>query len=699
MNNSNVILKAFGPGKYLFINCDTIFVDCFTQKGINCSKIQFINNEQLSIEDTNKLNNYDKFDYVILDISEFKTNNPLDELLSVFKIKDIKGLYIFNKDDRPQELYAKLVEICCYNNGFVKHSAYYEFFTDYNEDNSSDKKINLIMQPLSLNRGEYDEEMEVPILRLKWKMDVHTILCNYIRPGDRVLELSSEKKHFDGILRNRSKAREVISPRFCPEMILKKDIKCSASESEEDLHVISLSLADEKFDFIILDNFDTPLKTKNIELLSKILTPGGRIVFIFKYATSQSKEEIIQKIENEFEIEEFYLDSTSSLNENSHIKKINFKTYNSRKELVDENKVCILVAMKSPFSDEVYPYVESVYGYCHPPENLLAFERDYNNPWLIRSMVEFPFRNRNPKVLRNYAEKVIDLYPFYSADVGAALAILGYQELSDTSKHDASEYIKSLCLKIEQYSENLDTLNPHQERWQISLLFLKGLLLRKIGERTRSLATFIAVSKMDCFKFSPTLGTKILLANYEAAMILASDDEIPKAISTLQEGINVGIKLLSAEPTEIFGNISSPHAFTLFIYQDILDILIKITNAKKYLIDKPALIFKENSNTWSSLLMDRMDAINNIEKMYINALHVSSEKDLMLEDRLKAIEDMDRMIFERDNTILSMSEMANERYNSMLSMNTMIAERDEEISRLKAKIHEFETTSLTKRID
>ena len=49
-----------------------------------------------------------------------------------------------------------------------------------------------------------------------------------------------------------------------------------------------------------------------------------------------------------------------------------------------------MVGMKDPVTNSL-PYRESVYGYASPPNNLLQFERDYNNPWLVRSLLEFQF--------------------------------------------------------------------------------------------------------------------------------------------------------------------------------------------------------------------------------------------------------------------------------------------------------------------
>ncbi|MGY0522872.1 hypothetical protein, partial [Pseudomonas aeruginosa] len=61
-----------------------------------------------------------------------------------------------------------------------------------------------------------------------------------------------------------------------------------------------------------------------------------------------------------------------------------------------------MVGMKDPVSNSI-PYRESVYGYSAPPANLLQFERDYKNPWLVRSLLEFHFRATNSDVLHQVA--------------------------------------------------------------------------------------------------------------------------------------------------------------------------------------------------------------------------------------------------------------------------------------------------------
>ncbi|WP_446919136.1 hypothetical protein, partial [Klebsiella pneumoniae] len=131
----------------------------------------------------------------------------------------------------------------------------------------------------------------------------------------------------------------------------------------------------------------------------------------------------------------------------------------------------LCVFMKSPLARSELPYQETIYGYSHPPKNLLAFARDYTNPWLIRGIVEFPFRNRSTYHLQQYSHQILEHSAPDSPDYAAALAVLGYQMLSG-SDDTADIYAKMLdyCSNVSQ----MDNPTPHQYRWLISLSTLLG---------------------------------------------------------------------------------------------------------------------------------------------------------------------------------------------------------------------------------
>src|SRR5690606_37618006 len=44
----------------------------------------------------------------------------------------------------------------------------------------------------------------------------------------------------------------------------------------------------------------------------------------------------------------------------------------------------LLVALIKDPTRNSAPFRETIHGYSKPPKNLLAFERDYDNPWLVR---------------------------------------------------------------------------------------------------------------------------------------------------------------------------------------------------------------------------------------------------------------------------------------------------------------------------
>lgn len=410
------------------------------------------------------------------------------------------------------------------------------------------------------------------------------------------------------------------------------------------------------------------------------LTPGGRLIVMFSTEIASHLDE------NIFDIEAAY----GCFNEFTAWESIATEGLTSNNFLGLEYDDLILCVMKSPFIDtDKFKYIETSYNYSQPPKNLLAFERDYINPWIVKSMVEFPFRNKKPSTLKKYAEYILSNYGNLSADYGAALAILGYQCI----EHPSGDYERSIINRISNYCDELSTaanLNAHQIRWLISLNILAAELNKKNGEFDLALQMYLQATNIEFERFSSTIGTKILQAYYNIAIMLFSKNEHVKSEEYLRKGILKGYDLLSVSPDELYGNIEKPLQFTLFIYHDILDWLIKLTNAKNFLLKKSNLLPSVNDMTWSSVIRERFDIIKEMDSMIKQRDEAIQSQATIMEDRFEAIHNMDLMLKEKSEVIKAQSKIIDERWEAMVSMEKMIEERDEHIRNLEKEINNID---------
>src|SRR5206468_1206341 len=177
----------------------------------------------------------------------------------------------------------------------------------------------------------------------------------------------------------------------------------------------------------------------------------------------------------------------------------------------------LIVAMKSPFPDTtgraagargaLPPYRETVFPHAAavPGCNLVAYAREYENPWLVRAMVSIGLRATEPALLRLLASEAMERARPGSADQGAAICVGAYQALGAPIP-DAGD-IESLLARIRLFDAGADK-NAHAHRWRISNRYAAGLLLLVIGRRDEARGAFLSCAELDPSRFSPLLATK-----------------------------------------------------------------------------------------------------------------------------------------------------------------------------------------------
>lgn len=615
--NDISITDYLGPGVYLLQNYPKATEDLIAKRGYkvyNCAELSqfediFNRNKVNFILTNDNENNFNDYVSIVRTAANFLVNKI------VINIFVEKGNSKFYKDiiDMSNQL------------GYSLDTIFHSLNPGYDDSFQNDQNIRVVLsQSRQLSSISDRNISDTAVIE---KSIVHVF--SYIRPGDKVLVICKNTKSissFKRIFLDQTKASEV-------EAYSLNDIK-------------SIRLNENGYHFIIIDKYTDNELDDVLDIITSRLLPAGR------YACFHPNQTAIDTIGNHDLQPEVYL-----FYEHGYLKT---QTHQGEKITLSP-EVCIF--MKNPLAKTNFQYQETIYGYSYPPKNLLAFARDYANPWLIRGIVEFPFRNRSIFHLKQYSHQVLEHSDPDSPDYAAALAVLGYQMLSSGDDSD-DIYSKMLyfCLNISRMANP----TPHQYRWFISLSTLLGLICNKNNDKVNALIHFSHAANSCVEKFSPSIGTKILQSLHLQSVILISLNRISCAEIVIERGIKRGIQLLYQRPEELIGKISQPFNFVLYIYHEILDWLIKLVNIKNAISGRKFNIANiDNNSTWSALLHERMNAINNMSQM--------------IDERDRTIYDQKHLIDERDETILFQKNLIDEREQIIAQQNKLIERSNKEI--------------------
>ena len=230
--------------------------------------------------------------------------------------------------------------------------------------------------------------------------------------------------------------------------------------------------------------------------------------------------------------------------------------------------VWLIVAMKNPVKGARVPYIETVHRYHSVPENLIDYAAAYQNPWLGHSLLEIPYRSRSNEILRTLAESAIAEYGEATPDRGLGLAVLGYRMLEDKAVTVTAigEFLVTVDAYLAQALER-----PHQARWRISLVFLKGLLHQSAGDIAASKDAFSQVLALPVDSIVPTLGTKTVDAGLRLGLLYLIDEGPAAARAVWIATARRGEKLVRQPWTRFVGSRDNPVHFAFLDLEEIVD--------------------------------------------------------------------------------------------------------------------------------
>ncbi len=613
-------------------------------------------------------------------------------------------------------------ETKCFEAGFRKHPAYYKV-NPYESLNDDGWQITIILEkipghantkyPITALAEERDLHMDM-LREVGERSDAHVARYlwaeKYVRQGDRILDAACGLGYGSHTLAELSKAKAITGVDGSDYAIDYARENFSPLTSKLDFFAGYLpeclgKYPDGHFDVIV--SFETLEHVEHPEALLKefhrLLSPGGRIVVSVPNDWSDETGED----PNPFHLHVYTLDKLRAQIKEHFIPEAlaqqiasgckTTSAWNSWQRMprtlqslaIDTNRPppsewWLMVGMKDPVTHTL-PYRESVYGYSTPPDNLLQFERDYNNPWLVRSMLEFHFRATNKDALGQIAQQVLERESeTVSADKGAALAVVGYQLLGNdwTTNDDVERFIAN----VEPYVK-APLQTPHLQRFHVSLSYLKARLLIKVGRLDVALPMLKQVANADLAIFSPTLGSKVVDAAFEVGLLEASRGEINAARASWKSGVERAYELLASDMKEFIGDINNPLEFPTIVAVEFLDSAVRCIKALRVTSEDSLVpltrLYELTRENWKGILEERWNSIKSMESMIRDRDEVIAGQARMLEERWTAIQSMESMIRDRDEVIAGQARMLEERWTAMQSMESMIRDRDTEINTQK----------------
>lgn len=262
----------------------------------------------------------------------------------------------------------------------------------------------------------------------------------------------------------------------------------------------------------------------------------------------------------------------------------------------------VVVAMKEPLPQPSLPYRESLSAHPECGEwTVTAFERDYENPWLVRALVSRGLRATSSSLLSAMARETIERSAPFSADAGAALCVLAYAHVGSSGVPDwLIAALRSYCFAPGG--------NPHVERWRISNEYALARLALDAGRIDEARGLFERCAGRDCLQFSPLLGTKTVDAAFWAGWLAMQAGDTSAAGHWWTRGVQEARRVMAADWANVIGSIEEPLHFGMRELTDVADLASRCASGLhllKQFADRPGVAASQTWRTLGGLLQGR----------------------------------------------------------------------------------------------
>ena len=216
--------------------------------------------------------------------------------------------------------------------------------------------------------------------------------------------------------------------------------------------------------------------------------------------------------------------------------------------------------------------------------NIIAFQRDYEDPSIVRSMVSIGLRIESAPIRRELAAQVLREATERSADRGAALCVLCYDWFSSPLQSSAAPLLDAAMRYLEGATDN-----PTMLRWQVSLAYVSALIQQQLGMRHEAIRLFQYVIDRDVLGFSPLLGTKTMAAALSLGWMSHAVGDALGAMKYWQHALSEAERLATrSDWSEVRGRIDAPETFGMPEMALVMDEAGRAAAALRVLGEAPA---------------------------------------------------------------------------------------------------------------
>ncbi len=264
----------------------------------------------------------------------------------------------------------------------------------------------------------------------------------------------------------------------------------------------------------------------------------------------------------------------------------------------------LATAIKSPLvAIPSNSYRETIFG--DAPGNLTAFAGNYDNPYLVRSMVALGMRVARPALLRALAHRVLKIARADSPDAGAALCVLLYDALTHRAPAEAMQTLLARVPSLDAAS--LPNPAPHALRWRVSNWFAAGLLYESMGKPSQAIDAFERCVSLDVLDFSPLLATKTIEARFRLGILIAPND-LARARDHWKAGVREARRVMQGKVSDgstddwanLWGDEDAPLPFALPEASQVIDMAARCAGALRagsHWQTSPGLAFAQTFHT------------------------------------------------------------------------------------------------------